>query len=248
MQPVSSNNSDQQVVIRVRPAKSAFDWFKQGFNLFNQNKLAWIGTTLAVYILMLALAIVPVVGQLIGNILVAGLYPLAFTAYHTQKFEHKKVFDGFKNSLVPMIVLTLVNMIGALFCYEVAANMTGFNSLSTPNIVDVYHLSLVLLILYAPILLAMLFAPALVILHQISPWQAIKMSFVGGFKNSMSMAVFGLVIIFAMVLAIMLGGLGLIFVLPIMHCTLYFAFQDIFHSRKPFKLEQSPDDEDSMYV
>ena len=37
MQPVSSNNSDQQIVIRVRPAKAAFDWFKQGFNIFSQS-------------------------------------------------------------------------------------------------------------------------------------------------------------------------------------------------------------------
>ncbi|WP_440905095.1 BPSS1780 family membrane protein [Catenovulum sp. SX2] len=248
MQPVSSNNSDQQIVIRVRPAKAAFDWFKDGLTIFSQHKLPWIGVTLSLYVLLLALSVIPVVGQIIGNVLLAGLFPLAHTAFHTKQFDHKRVFDGFKQSLMPLIQVILVNMIGVYICYELAAQITGFDQLATPNVNDVYQLSIVLLIFYAPILLAMLFAPALIILHKINVWQAIKMSFVGGFKNSISMTVFGVIMIFAMVLAIMPAGLGLIFLLPIMHCTLYIIFQDIFHSRTPFKLESQPEDEDSMYV
>ena len=248
MQPVSSNNSDQQIVIRTRPAKAAFDWFKDGFNIFNQHKLAWIGVTLAVYVIVLALAAIPVVGQVIGNILIAGLFPLSHTAFHTKKFEHKKVFEGFKQSLMPLVQISLANMIAAYICYEIAAHITGFKQLATPNVNDIYQLSMVLLIFYAPVVLAMLFAPALIILHKINVWQAIKMSFVGGFKNSISMTVFGVIMIFAMMLALMPAGLGLIFLLPIMHCTLYVIFQDIFHSRTPFSVDSQPEDEDSMYV
>lgn len=248
MQPVSSNNSDQQIVIRVRPAKAAFDWFKQGFNIFNQHKLAWVGVTLAVYLMLLVLSVIPVVGPIVGNILLAGLFPLAHAAFHTKQFEHKKVFEGFKQSLMPLLQVTLVNLLAVIACYAIAAQITGFKQLATPSINDVYQTIIVFLILYAPVILAMLFAPALIILHKISVWQAIKMSFVGGFKNSISMTVFGVIMIFAMMLALMPAGLGLVFLLPIMHCTLYVIFQDIFHSRTPFSVDSQPEDEDSMYV
>lgn len=252
MQPVPSNNSDQQIVVRVRPAKAVFDWFKDGFNIFNQNKLAWIGITLAVYIIFILPVVLPVVAQIlcqfIVSILFAGLYSLAHTAYHAKKFEHIKVLDGFKESLVPLILLTLVNMLGVLICSAFAAHLTDLNSVAAPNLADFYDFSIVFLLLYAPILLIMMFAPALVILHKFTPIQAIKVAFIGTFKNTLSLTVFSVITSCAILLALVLGGIGIIFVLPILHCILYIIFQDIFHSRTPFVLESQPEDEDSMYV
>jgi uncharacterized membrane protein len=87
-----------------------------------------------------------------------------------------------------------------------------------------------LVVFVSMIFLGMAFwlAPQLVMLHDLDAMNAVKMSFVGSWRNILPMFVFGLAIFGLMLIAIIPFGLGLLVMWPVFIAATYAAWKDIF--------------------
>lgn len=87
---------------------------------------------------------------------------------------------------------------------------------------------LIFLLLSVPLMMAVWFAPALVLFQQLEPLEAMKRSFSGCLKNIVPFLIYGVsAFILSMIAAIPLG-LGLLIVLPVLIASAYVGYRDIF--------------------
>ena len=90
---------------------------------------------------------------------------------------------------------------------------------------------LMFILLFAPLVMAGFFAPALVALNDLKAMQAIKLSFYGCLKNLLPLIILGLLGTILLTLAAIPLGLGLLIVLPLLIASMYSAYRDIYYSR-----------------
>ncbi|NIR95076.1 MAG: hypothetical protein GWO08_15870 [Gammaproteobacteria bacterium] len=90
-------------------------------------------------------------------------------------------------------------------------------------------ISLIGIALYLPILMAYWFAPALIILDELSIVEALKSSFLACLYNILPFTIYGLAGIIFMVIAAIPFGLGYIILIPVGFISIYKAYADIFH-------------------
>ena len=88
-------------------------------------------------------------------------------------------------------------------------------------------LSVALLALFVPLIMAVWFAPALVILNDVGPVEAMKLSFRACLRNIWPYLIYGLVWIPILIIAVIPLGLGLLVVYPAMMASIYVAYRDI---------------------
>jgi uncharacterized membrane protein len=79
-----------------------------------------------------------------------------------------------------------------------------------------------------PLLMALWMAPALVIMKNVAPVEAVRLSFAASLKNFVPFIIFYVLAAVACFLGAMLMGLGLIVVYPVLLCASYIAYKDIF--------------------
>ncbi len=84
-------------------------------------------------------------------------------------------------------------------------------------------------LLMIPVMMAYIFAPALVVLNDMKAIEAMKLSFIGCMKNLLSLTVFSLLAFLLMFIGSIPFGLGLLLVMPILTASLYAAYQDIYY-------------------
>jgi uncharacterized membrane protein len=84
--------------------------------------------------------------------------------------------------------------------------------------------------LAVPIYMALWFAPALVVLRETPPIEALKQSFRGCLHNIVPFLVYGVVVTVLSIIAVIPFGLGLLVLMPVIMASVYVAFCDIFFS------------------
>jgi uncharacterized membrane protein len=87
---------------------------------------------------------------------------------------------------------------------------------------------LVGLLLGIPLIMSVWFAPALVALHDLTAFEAMKLSFRGCLRNFLPFLIYGLVSIVLAVLATLPIGLGWLLLVPSLVCSVYASYRDIF--------------------
>jgi uncharacterized membrane protein len=87
---------------------------------------------------------------------------------------------------------------------------------------------LVMFALLLPLMMALWFAPALVVFHERGPVEAMKESFVGCLKNIVPFLVYGLVGLVFAILASIPVGLGWLLLGPVLIASLYASYRDIY--------------------
>jgi uncharacterized membrane protein len=87
---------------------------------------------------------------------------------------------------------------------------------------------LVMMAVMVPIMAAYWFAPALVMLHDMPPIEAMKASFFACFRNFVPFLVYSLVMGFTLFIAILPFGLGLLVWVPVAIASTYAAYRQIF--------------------
>jgi uncharacterized membrane protein len=130
-------------------------------------------------------------------------------------------------AIVGALALMLLGMSGlftALFTGDSAKLVAMFGTFSLSLIL----LILVWMALYAPLMAALWFAPALVVFHNVAPLDAMKMSFAACMKNIVPFLIYGLVFIVLFVVGAIPLGLGLLVVIPLMITSTYTSYRDIF--------------------
>ncbi|MQY52572.1 BPSS1780 family membrane protein [Rhodocyclus gracilis] len=227
---------------RRAPIDAAFAWLRLGWLLFTGNPGVWIGIAVLFIVAMLGLSIVPLVGQLAANLLlpvfIAGLLTACRRTADGEMPAIADLFAGFRQNTGPLILLGVLFMLGMFLIGAIVFVLAG-GSLASALAVGrpagfglafggLMVAALLWLVLSAPLLMAICFAPALVSFHAMAPLPALKASFSACLKNAPVFLVFGLLTLVLAFFAALPAGLGFLVLGPVLAGATYAAYRDIF--------------------
>lgn len=236
-----------QLLLEPRSCNAAagIGWLTQAFNLFKSNFLLWIGIMVVFVVIMAIGGALPFIG-LLFNLLVFVFIGGIIKGANVQatggelRFDH--LFSGFQTHFVPLIIVGLLYLVAiivamiplfialggmalSMFSGDVSSVEQSISGLFTAGVIIAYLLFFFLLI---PLVMAIWFAPSLIVLHNVAPIEAMKKSFKGCLKNILPMFVYGLIFMFvAPLVMIFTLGLGFFAVVPVMLISYYTSYRDV---------------------
>ena len=228
------------------PAVHGWLWIKQGFVLFKKNPLLWMVLTAIGVVGLFGIATIPVIGDPLSTL----LFPVLLAGYmqgcraldQNEELELAHLFAGFRQHTQYLITLGGINLVGQLLILGVMMLTGGAAMVSiimsnepvtdpavvTQALAGAGFAILIGMVLFCILVMAMQFAPMLVIFDNVKPVAALKASLRGFIRNILALTVYGLLLLpFAIVasLPIMLGWL---FLLPVIITSMYAIYSDLF--------------------
>ncbi len=227
------------------------DWWSEGWRYFSASPIIWIVIAILYLAIMIGLGVIPVIGQiasmLVHPALTAGLMIGCRAQDRGKELTVGHLFAGFGDRLSPLIVLALLYLAGWIAIGLVTASLlvaviggSTLGALLSGNAVQagIAMLSalslgalvvlLVALLLAVPLLMAIWFAPALVVLRGDEPFAAMKTSFNASLRNVPPFLVYGLVGLLLAIIATIPLGLGWFVLAPVYAASIYAGYKDIF--------------------
>lgn len=226
---------------RVEPG-NAIDWFRQGWAIFVVNPGIWIAIMVLVIVIHVGLAIVPWIGPLASHLLTpllaAGMLCACQKVAREEAPEINDLFTGFRRhtgALVLLGVLYMLAMLGVflLVFLFVGGGIAGGLLLGNPvgagiAFGGILLAALLWLLLSVPIVMAVWFAPALVVFNKMQPVAALKASFNACLKNAIVFLVYALIAMVLCFFAALPAGLGFLVLGPVLAGSVYASYRDIF--------------------
>ncbi len=236
-------------------AGQGWGWIASAWSLFTAAPLIWIVNFVIFLVIYMLLSLIPFLGVLATSVLTfVFMGGMLIGADHLRRGESLTVehlFAGFKQKTSQLLILgaiylgvglVLLLIMGALFAVMLgmsgffAAMMTGDNEALGAQMAGMgagfaLKFLLVVLIVLAvsiPIMMAFWFAPALVIFHEVSPVDALVMSFKGCLKNIVPFLLYGIILFALAIIAVIPLGLGMLVLVPVIYASCYTAYRDIF--------------------
>ena len=219
-------------------------WFGEGWNLFKSAPGTWIGIFVVFIVLSLVLAIIPL-GSLLSSlcypVVVAGIMLGCRSLETGGSLQLGHLFEGFKRNVGSLLLVGILYLVGMMLVGFVAgiavaisvANMgANFRPDDFSSMMAIAPVILLIVLavtaLMLPLVMALWFAPALVVFHDVQPMAAMTASFQGCMKNFMPFLIYGLVALVLGILALIPFGLGLLVYGPLLWGTMYAGYRDIF--------------------
>lgn len=232
---------------RAVAPRQGVTWLTAGFGYFQKDALAWIGVTILLFLIMLALAFIPLLGNLASQILMpvfmGGLMLGCKSRAEGSEFQVTHLFAGFSRHTGPLVVLGFLYLAGVivllilavvlLFVVGGAAGIFASLGSGDPAAMAAHHdtlmlVVLVVLALYLPLLMAIWFAPLLVVVHDAAPLDAMKLSFQGCLMNVLPFLLYGLLGLVLAIIAALPLLLGYLILVPMIYASIYAAYRDIY--------------------
>ena len=233
------------------PASHGWDWIARGFWHFKTNPAAWILTLILFVGISIVVGLVPMVGPLVTSVLstvfTGGIMLGAREQERGEDFRVGHLFAGFRDNLGSLSLVGLLYLLGGILVAALIGGLMFGSMMSLMVEADPFAFEtqdpallfpdpgpmgiialLVGTLLFVPLVMAVLFAPALVMLDGLSATAAMKQSFVGCLKNILPFLIYGIIACLLLLLAIIPLGLGLLVVWPILTAAIYVAYRDIF--------------------
>ena len=221
---------------------ACFGWLHQGWTMFLANPGVWIGSTVLLLVILMAISIVPLFGQVAAHLLAplfgAGMVQICRHLSDGGQPEVADLFAGFRHNTGPLVMVGVffaVGIFGLAFIAFLLVSGGVLGGVITGRIAGlsialggVMLAGLVVLVLSVPVIMATWFAPALVFFHDMKPAAAMRASFDAGAKNWLAMAIFGIFLVVSLFFAMLPLGLGLLLLLPVFSGAVYASYRDIF--------------------
>ncbi|QHJ12785.1 hypothetical protein FX988_03043 [Paraglaciecola mesophila] len=237
----SHNGPEYRLVFpKVCKTKNVISWLREGKLHFKRYPGAWVTCILIWFVFSLLMSVIPIVGQLAGGLLnyvfIAGLMLGCYESEREKPFTSQYMFAGFKHNLPKLVGLGVVSMlVSGLIMWITLGDtymaMLSENMEALPADFDVNNLAISVLIatlLLIPLMMALWFAPVLIIRHDLSIFAALRLSFVACFLNTLPFFVYGLILLPMFLFGMFTLGLGFLIVLPVMLVSIYASYVQIF--------------------
>jgi uncharacterized membrane protein len=238
---VMQANGDGNFIAGGRPVPSGngWQWIVSGWELFKLNPGVWIANVLILFVVLIVLSVIPLLGQLAAQLLlpvfVGGLMLGCYALTHGEPYEVGHLFAGFREKFGPLLLLGVFYVVASLAIFFVVAMVFGMGFLATAvsmkpsgSIMTVLLMVLVTMALGIPLAMAIWFAPALVVMQNIAPLDAMKQSFQACLKNIVPFLVYGIVSFVISILAAIPFLLGYLVWGPVIVASVYAGYRDIF--------------------
>ncbi len=221
-----------------------WDWIAEGFALFRRQPGMWILSALILGLISFGVGIIPVLGS-VGNILLlpileAGLMLGCRAQEQGGELALEHLFAGFKKNTGNLVMVGVFNFVGLVAIGLATMAAVGGSVLMALMHGNIEHAGIsiaaaliaALLIagLSVPLCMATWFAPALIVLHDLAPVEALKASFYGCLRNWLPFLVYGVLLFVLGVAAAIPAGLGYLVLIPVIIASAYTSFRDIFRS------------------
>lgn len=230
--------------IRTVTAGRGWEWMVEGFRIFRKQPLTWIALVVVMVMIWLVSLILPLIGPLVINlispVLFAGLMLACRTTDEDGEPEFSQLFAAFKTHASPLITVGGVYLIGNIVAVGIVFGIAGGAALpallgktADPATLIAAARSLLLgmavgMAVFIPILMAVWFAPLLIVFHNTPPMDAMKLSLVACWRNTMPLLIYGVAVLVLGLIASIPLMLGLIVLLPVLVCSIYASYKDIF--------------------
>jgi hypothetical protein len=237
--------------------KQGLQWILNGLYQFRQSPLIWIILCSTLYAIIAILSFVlELYGLLVFIILFpalqAGLWTGCKALEKDEKLQFLHLFAGFKISPVPLLTLGAISLVGQLLIFGIISTIAGdvamdyvMEGARTNEETEVIKASGNMLsaliagvILHVPLIMAIWFAPLLIVFDKMTPYAAMRLSFIACLSNFIPLQIFitsSFLLVVIAIMPYMLFGLvslsfGLInFVLmPILYASVYTSYKAIF--------------------
>lgn len=215
-------------------------WWSEGWHLFREATGIWIGISIVLVIINIVVGLVPVVGDLATSFLFpvfgAGLMLGCHSVESGEELTFGHLFAGFQNNLGRLLMVGVLYLVGIAVIIAIAAAL-GFGggfaaaaagSRNTAALSGLLLGSLVALALGIPLVMSVWFSPGLVVLHDLTAFEAMKLSFRGCLRNILPFLIYGLLFVVLAALASLPLFLGWLALMPVMFCSTYASYRDIF--------------------
>ena len=222
-------------------------WIKHGFWLFKKNPLLWMTLTSIGVVGIFGISTIPLVGDPLSTLLFPGLLSGFMFGCHAlaqgEELELAHLFSGFQQHAQKLVTLGGINLVAQLLILGImmltgGATLVSLMMDSKAGAEDPAVLiqamtgaSLAILIvatLFSILLMAMQFAPMLVIFGKMAPLPAMKVSLRAFMRNVIPLTVYGLLLLPFAILASLPMMLGWLAFLPVIITSLYAIYRDLF--------------------
>ena len=223
-------------------AGRGWDWIAAGWELFKKQAGMWIAVVLVAFVIFFVLALIPVVGSLatfvLSPVFAAGVLVGSRAVEEGRGLEIGHLFAGFREKLAPLATVGAIYLgaavaialvVGLATGASIFAMMSGGGEAATPAAALTVILALlIMLALLLPVVMAVWFAPALVMFHDKGAVDAMKESFSGCLRNIVPFLVYGVVMLVFGVIAAIPLGLGWLVLGPVLCTSFYTSYKDIY--------------------
>ena len=228
-------------------AMHAWMWIKHGYWLFKKNPLLWMVLTSIGVVGIFGISTIPMIGDPLSTLLFPALLAGYMFGCHAlaqgEELELAHLFSGFQQHAPKLVTLGGVNLVAQLLILGVmmltgGATLVSIMMDSKASAEDPAVLmqamtgaGLAILIgatLFSVLLMAMQFAPMLVIFGNMAPIPAMKTSLRAFLRNMIPLSVYGLLLLPFAILASLPMMLGWLVLLPVIITSLYAIYRDLF--------------------
>jgi hypothetical protein len=227
--------------------RQGLQWILSGFYLFRLAPLVWILLCFTLLLIAVTLELLPLLGKfiftLISPVFMAGIMVGCRSLERGDQLELAHLFVGFKKNTTQLITIGGFYLIGQVLIIGVFMMIGGsalvdmllygkrYDENELMEVMDnALSASLAGLLLTIPLMMAMWFAPLLVMFENMPATIALRQSFFACLKNIIPFQIYAILLILLLMLAIMPYGLGLIIWIPTVFASIYVSYQDIFQS------------------
>ena len=232
--------------IRTAAAGRGWEWIVEGFRIFRKQPLTWIALIIVMLVIWLVCTFVlPLIGplaiHLVSPVFFAGLMLACRTTDEDGEPEFAQLFAAFKTHASPLITVGGIYLIGNIVAVGIVVAVAGGTALPAlmgKTSVDIETMRaavrglllgmVVGMAVFIPVLMAVWFAPLLIVFHNKPPVEAMKMSYTACLRNTMSLLIYGAATLVLGLIASIPLMLGLIVLLPVLVCSIYASYKDIF--------------------
>ncbi|MGH8712968.1 MAG: BPSS1780 family membrane protein [Casimicrobiaceae bacterium] len=243
---------------RVVAAGRGAAWWSEAWRLFTPAAGVWIVIAIVAFILNIALALIPLLGHVAGQLLFpifAGGLMLGCRAIDRgESLTVAHLFAGFGARLGPLFIVGLIYaaVVVAIMLVVFGLLLVFFGATIVGHLwhvqdVDAFTIgsmlggmmfailigALIFLLLYLPLLMAVWFAPALIVLRGVEPLEAMRLSFSGSLGNVVPFLIYGLIGLVLAIAATIPLALGWLVVGPMTITSLYASYCDIYEEPPP---------------
>lgn len=224
------------------PTGNAWGWIVRGWELFRAAPGMWIGITVAWITIMIVLGLIPILNiitNFLSPVFIGGIMLGCKALDEGDPLEFSHLFAGFRNNTGNLVLVGVLYLVGLIAVFMllglVGAALLGLSStgLEGEGFGPQMGLPMVLLVLLGmlfviPLAMALWFAPALVALHDVPAFPAMRMSFLASVKNFLPFLFYGLILLVLAVLASLPVFLGWLILSPVMTASIYASYRDMF--------------------
>jgi len=223
---------------RPVPSGNSWAWIAQGFGLFKASPGVWILIVILLLVISGFVSMIPLAGlalNVIAEIFVGGLMLGCHRQAQGEPLEVADLFAGFRERTGPLALVGVLYLVGfivatliASLIFGASVLLSGFSGAMAMAPITVLLFALVVLALMVPLAMAVWFAPALVVFHDVAPVEAMKQSFQASLRNVIPFLVYGIIVLCLAVVASIPLFLGWLVLIPTMIGSVYYSYRDIF--------------------